>query len=125
MTDEVIAFARARNTRWAPCYNLVSRWLKHNGVTNVPSDSRARHWWFLDGPEKGLAQAAEEMGLIERDKPCPGDVAVISQGENVEPILGLVASNGFIVVRSFGVLAVGQPKIIRSWGLPWEKFSGG
>lgn len=125
MTDNPILFAHGLNTRWAPCYNLVSRWLQHNGVNNVPSDSRARYWWFLDGPEKGLAQAADEMGLIEHDAPQTGDVAVISQGENIEPILGLVASHGFIVVRSFGVLAVGQPKIIRSWGLPWEKSFAG
>lgn len=114
--DEIVAFARARNTRWAPCYNLVSRWLLAQGVANVPSDSEARHWWLEDGPEEGLAAAAQRMGLIERD-PQPGDVAVLDQSPAPEPLLGLVASNGFCVARSFGVLAVWKPRIIRSWGV--------
>lgn len=119
MTDEAIIFARSQKTRWSPCYNLVSRWLTHNGITNVPTDSQARRWWLKDGPEFGLATAAKIMGLIERD-PQPGDVAVIDQGRWQEPILGLVAKHGFSVVRSFGVVAVGTPRIIRAWGLPWE-----
>lgn len=119
MTDEAIIFARNQKTRWSPCYNLVSRWLTHKGIKNVPSDSQARRWWLKDGPEFGLAAAANIMGLIERD-PQPGDVAVIDQGRWQEPILGLVANHGFSVVRSFGVVAVGTPRIIRAWGLPWE-----
>lgn len=115
-----IVFAQNIGTRWAPCYNLVSRWLAYRGVENIPSDSVARYWWFDDGPEAGLSLAADYMRLVERP-PQSGDVAVISQGEGVEPILGLIAENGFCVVRSFGVLAVGKPKIIRAWGMPWEK----
>ena len=53
------------------------------------------------------------------------DVAVISQGDAVEPILGLVAFDSFVVARAFGVVAVGRPKIIRAWGMPWEKSSDG
>ena len=124
MTDNPIVFAQSLRTRWAPCYNLVSRWLHHRGVTGVPNDSRARRWWMRDGPEEGLAQAAIEMRLIAR-APQPGDVAVISQGDNVEPILGLIAFDSFVVARAFGVVAVGRPKIIRAWGMPWEKSSAG
>lgn len=115
--DEIVAFARARNTRWAPCYNLVSRWLIAQGVENVPSDSQARHWWLDGGPEDGLAAAAQRMGLIEHSEPQMGDVAVLDQSPGPEPILGLVASDGFCVARSFGVLAVWKPKVIRSWGV--------
>ena len=118
MTDPVILFAMSLTTKIAPCYHLVSRWLVENGVENVPSDSKARRLWFCDGPENGLAQAAKDMGLIERP-PHPGDVAVIDQGEGEEPILGIVAHDGFVVIRSFGVLAVGRPGIIKSWGIPW------
>ena len=120
MSDEVILFARSQTTKRAPCYNLISRWLTFKGVKNVPSDSVSRRLWIEEGPEAGLAKAAQIMGLIERS-PCAGDVAVIDQGKWQEPILGLVAKHNFSVVRSFGVVAVGTPLIIRAWGLPWAK----
>ena len=123
-TDPVIAFARGDGPKRAACNNLVTRWLKNIGVENVPSDSECRRLWRDYGGPGGLVVAAERMGLVEHD-PEPGDVAIISQGEGVEPILGLVASNGFVVVRSYGVLAVGRPKIIRSWGAPCQKSSSG
>lgn len=123
-SDPVILFAREHGARFAPCNNLVVRWLRQHNVENVPSDSECRRLWKEYGGPEGLVLAAERMGLVEHD-PQPGDVAIISQGEGVEPILGLVAHNGFVVVRSFGVLAVGKPQIIRSWGMPCQKSSNG
>ncbi len=118
MTQDVIAFARNLSCQFAPCYHLVSRWLHACGVENIPSDSAARRWWFEAGPEAGFAHAAAIMRLNER-APHHGDVAVIDQGLRTEPILGLVADKGRVVVRAFGTLQVRRAHIIRCWGVDW------
>lgn len=117
--QKIIAFARSQTNLRAPCYALVSKWLKHNGVKNVPSDTQARKWWLTIGPEAGLAHAAIEMSLKEAE-PQIGDVAVVEQPDG-DPLLAIVGNNGFCVVRSFGRLVVWKPKIIRAWGISWAK----
>lgn len=116
---DIIAFARSQRNLRAPCYALVSAWLKHNGVQNVPSDTQARKWWLTVGPEAGLAYGADEMGLIE-SSPQKGDVAVVEQF-NGDPLLAVVGDNNFCIVRSFGRLVVWKPKIIRSWRVAWAR----
>jgi hypothetical protein len=118
MVDRVIEFARARTTLKAPCYSLVSAWLRANGIPGVPRDSVARRWWLQDGPERGARRAAAAIGLIERS-PQPGDVAVVAQ-EDGEPLLAIVTSQGLCVVRAFGRLSVGRANVIVSWGFPWD-----
>lgn len=120
MTENVILFARNLPCRLSPCYNLVSRWLTANGVDNVPSDTVIRRWWRLYGVEQAMINTAALMRLTARH-PRYGDVAVISQGDENEPILGLIAGDGLVVVRSFGVMQVRNAFILRSWGFPWEK----
>lgn len=117
--DCVIDFARSQKNMKAPCYALVSAWLKHNRVSNVPSDTQARRWWFGVGPVDGLASACELMGL-EESNALNGDIAVVKQ-DGGDPILALIASNGFCVARAFGRMAVWKPEVIRSWRLPWER----
>jgi hypothetical protein len=117
--QEIIAFARSQSTFRAPCYALVSAWLKHNGVKNVPSDTQARKWWLTIGPEAGLANGANIMRLKETP-PQIGNVAVVEQSDG-DPLLAIVGDNDFCVVRSFGRLVVWKPKIIRSWGLSWVR----
>lgn len=117
--QEIIAFARSQRNLRAPCYALVSAWLKHNGIKNVPSDTKARKWWFSIGPENGLTMAANIMGL-ELAQPGIGDIAVVEQIGG-DPLLAIVGLNGFCVVKSFGRLVIWKPKILRSWRLPWVK----
>lgn len=119
MTIEPLAFARSQTTQITPCYSLVYAWLKAQGVKETPTDSQSRRWWMALGSEQGMVEAAEYMGLtVSSGK--PGDVAVFEQPGSA-PILGVIADNGFGVVRSFGRLAVWKPNILRAWGLPWEK----
>lgn len=117
--QDIIAFARSQRNLRAPCYALVSAWLKHNGIGNVPSDTSARKWWLTIGPENGLAAAAIIMGL-EPAQPKMGDVAVVEQPGG-DPLLAIVGADGFCVVRSFGRLVVWKPNILRSWRLPWVR----
>jgi hypothetical protein len=119
MTLAPIQFACAQETKITPCYSLVYAWLKANGVEVVPSDTQSRKWWMEHGPEIGMVKAAEFMGL-EPSKGSFGDVAVFEQTGGA-PVLGVIAANGFGVVRSFGRMAVWQPVVLRSWGLPWAK----
>lgn len=118
MRPDVIAFARTLPCMFSPCYHLVSRWLGARGVENIPSDSEARKWWFEAGPEMGFTRAAARMCLHER-APQYGDVALIDQGRGNEPILGLVADRGLVVVRAFGTLQVRHAHIMRCWGVDW------
>ena len=117
--QEIIAFARSQRNLRAPCYALVSAWLKHNGVKNVPSDTQARKWWLTIGPEAGLANGANLMGL-KQSTPKIGDIAVVEQPDG-EPLLAIVGDNQFCVVRSFGRLVVWKPKIIRAWRVTWAE----
>jgi hypothetical protein len=119
MTLDPIAFARSQKTKITPCYSLVYAWLKAHGVNETPSDSQSRRWWIAFGSEQGMVKAAEYMSLTYSEGK-PGDVAVFDQPGNA-PILGVLAENGFGVVRSFGRLAVWKPTILRAWGLTWEK----
>lgn len=117
--QEIVDFARAQSNLRAPCYALVSAWLKYNGIKNVPSDTQARKWWLTIGPEAGLANGANAMGLKET-LPQMGDIAVVEQIGG-DPLLAIVGNNGFCVVRSFGRLVVWKPKIIRAWGISWGR----
>ena len=117
--QEIIAFAKSQRNLRAPCYALVSAWLKYNCVKNVPSDSQARKWWLTIGPEAGLLKGAQSMGLTE-NQPLMGDIAVVEQTGG-DPLLAIVGLNNFCIVRSFGRLVVFKPKIIRSWRVTWAK----
>jgi hypothetical protein len=119
MVSDSITFARTCGTHHAPCYNLVATWLRAHGARNVPSDSAARRQWFENGSEAGARWAAAQIGLQERT-PSPGDICLIAQ-QGAEPLLALVADNGFCVARAFGKLFVGKANIIVSWGLPCQQ----
>lgn len=119
MKPTPIQFACEQKTRITPCYSLVYAWLKAHGVQSIPTDTQSRKWWMDHGSELGMVKAAEFMNLTPSDG-NPGDVAVFEQPA-AAPILGVIADNGFGVVRSFGRLAVWKPKILRAWGLPWVK----
>lgn len=114
-----IQFASAQTTRITPCYSLVYAWLKDHGVKVVPTDTQSRKWWMEYGSEGGMVKAAEFMSLTPSTGKA-GDVAVFEQ-QGAAPVLGVIAENGFGVVRSFGRLAVWQPVVLRAWGLPWER----
>lgn len=117
--SEAIRFARELNLYRAPCSSLVTAWLRHAGIKNVPSDSDCRKLWFSVGTEQGMVKAAKQMGLPEAD-PLPGSIALIWQ-ENNDPLLSVVVSGDICVARSFGVLFVGKSKILRSWSVPWAR----
>lgn len=116
---EPLQFARSQTVQITPCYSLVYAWLKARGVENIPSDSQSRRWWMALGSELGMVAAADHMGLVA-SAGKPGDVAVFAQKDG-PPVLGVMAADGYGVVRSFGRLAVWEPNILRAWGLPWEK----
>lgn len=116
---DIIKFARTEGSRRAPCYNLVATWLRAHGALNVPADSAARRQWIENGSEAGARWAAAQIGLQERP-PHPGDVCLIAQ-DGAEPLLGLIAADGFCVARAFGKMFVGRAKIIVSWGLPCQQ----
>jgi len=116
---DAVAFARSRGSHRAPCYNLVATWLRAHEAPSVPTDSAARRQWIENGSEAGARWAAAQIGLEERP-PRPGDICLISQ-HGAEPLLALVAENGFCVARAFGKLFVGRAEIIVSWGLPCQQ----